>query len=242
MLQEPTLTCPQQSVRWYPNLIKTISYFLRLIIHRCGYSHDFFLSGNGFFSIRAVTAISGTDAIRHFYWCVPSVIFRFVAYRFGYMIKRPATCHYPELAPLYNEHTDGLQFVQHLRLSVKRDVAPARMKDYSIWYWQHHIKPHFFQEEKILIPCLPADDEYVMAVLEDHREIRSIIHSMTHILKPLYFLHLANLVEAHIRFEEERFFPDVAEQLSPAKLREVGQQLAAHPVNPGIWEDAFWYE
>lgn len=158
------------------------------------------------------------------------------------MIKRPATCHFPELDPLYKEHTDGLQFVQHLRLAVKRGVAPARLKDYAIWYWQHHIKPHFYQEEKILMPYLASDDEYVLAVLEDHREIRALIHSLTQILKPLFFLHLANLIEAHIRFEEERFFTDIVEQLSPSSLREVSQKLSENPVDPGVWEDAFWYE
>jgi hypothetical protein len=158
------------------------------------------------------------------------------------MVKRPSNGQYPEFGPLFDGHTDGLQFVHQVRLSLKRGVSQGRLKDYCIWFWQHHIKPHFYQEEKLLMPFLDQQDEYVQAVWDDHEQIRELIASFTGMVRDLHFLHLANLIEGNIRFEEDRFFPDIYHDMKPEIRSEVHRKLLQYPVDPGIWEDEFWYE
>ena len=146
----------------------------------------------------------------------------------------------PEFIPLYQEHTAGLQFTEHLRKAVQRGVPVAKIKQYSIWFWQHHIKPHFFQEEHFLLPFLEPDEASVVHLCHDHREIRDSISKMISHVSPGDFLMLATLLEEHIRFEEQQFLPAAAATLAVQIREEIHRKLLLYPVNAGVWEDEFW--
>ena len=71
----------------------------------------------------------------------------------------------PELAPLSKEHHNALLFVWKIRQGLKNDTSINKLRSYTIWYWKEHTKPHFFQEEKILLPYMPADHPCVAQLI-----------------------------------------------------------------------------
>ena len=145
-----------------------------------------------------------------------------------------------ELAQLSREHHDGLLFVWKLREGLKHKVTIARLKQYTIWFWQQHIKPHFFQEEKILVPHMPANNPLAVQMKKEHDCIRELILSLDKNAETTSFIHLADLLNNHIRFEERLLFPFLEQSLSCEELNIIYLQLEKHPVCAGIWEDEFW--
>ena len=145
-----------------------------------------------------------------------------------------------ELAPLSREHHDGLLFVWKIKEGLKLNVAPGKLKEYSIWFWQQHIRPHFFQEEKILLPFIPVDHELGIRLKKEHDCIREYILSLDREADSTTFIHLADLMNDHIWFEERELFPFMEQSLSPEELGTIYQQLEEYPVCPGVWEDEFW--
>ncbi|HEX4876854.1 MAG TPA: hypothetical protein VFV31_09305, partial [Chitinophagaceae bacterium] len=63
-----------------------------------------------------------------------------------------------QLAPLSREHHDGLLFAWKIKQGIANNATVEQMRKFALWYWRQHIKPHFFQEEKILLPYLPPDN------------------------------------------------------------------------------------
>ena len=145
-----------------------------------------------------------------------------------------------ELAPLSREHHDGLLFAWRLKEGLKLKSAVGKMKEYTSWYWQQHIKPHFFQEEKILLPYLPSDHPMALQLKEEHDLIREFIISLDQEADRGTLARLADLVNDHIRFEERQLFPFLEQTLPAEDLKKIYDQLEEHPVCPGIWKDEFW--
>ena len=56
-----------------------------------------------------------------------------------------------QLKPLSQEHRDGMLYINRLREGLGR-ISIERLNQYTRWYWKNHIRPHFFQEERILLP------------------------------------------------------------------------------------------
>src|ERR671939_697624 len=83
-----------------------------------------------------------------------------------------------QLIPLSKEHEDGLLFAQRVRDGFNVYVTLERIRRYSLWYWKNHIMPHFFQEEKILAPCVSPNDEMVLQMKNEHEQIRELILSL----------------------------------------------------------------
>jgi len=107
-----------------------------------------------------------------------------------------------ELAPLSREHHDGLLFVWKLRQGLKYNIAAARLKGFVIFYWQQHIKPHFYHEEQVLSKHIPADNPLIRQMNEEHALIRELILSLGEDTTVENFTTLADVIYKHIRFEE----------------------------------------
>ncbi|MBK8607575.1 MAG: hypothetical protein IPN82_12440 [Chitinophagaceae bacterium] len=45
---------------------------------------------------------------------------------------------------------------------MENKTSLEQLRNYTMWYWRNHIKQHFYQEEKILIPYMPKG--HAMAV------------------------------------------------------------------------------
>jgi hemerythrin-like domain-containing protein len=160
-------------------------------------------------------------------------------------------CHMPEdvkpikrsqqLAPLSREHHDGLLFAWKIKQGIENKAPLDVMTNYTLWYWRHHIKPHFFQEEKILISYMPDNHPMKLKLLEDHDHIRELILGLDDVADKRSLVMLSDLLNAHIRFEERELFVHLEKILSPEQLDTVFYQLEKHPVHcEQEWKDEFW--
>ena len=174
------------------------------------------------------------------------------------IILDPASCHYkkeqfeiacimnnqhhtrtPQLVPLSKEHQDGMNFLNRLREGIDK-VSITRLCNYTRWFWKNHIRPHFFQEEKILLPYMPSDHPLAIKLKEDHAYIRDLILSLDHEAEPQSFKALCDLLDTHIRFEEQELFSYLEDTLTVEELNMIHEQLEVHPVVAEEWEDVFW--
>jgi len=141
------------------------------------------------------------------------------------------------LIPLSHDHHDGLLFCWNLRQGIKRAVDPARMVAYCHWFWAQHLQEHFAEEENwLFIPNHPL----CQLALEQHAQIRSAIETLTH--SPEQIVHLANLIDQHIRMEERQLFPELEQQIPPQALAIIGDKLRqSHAATPTTcYADEFW--
>lgn len=156
-------------------------------------------------------------------------------------IKRSA-----QLQPLSREHHDGLLFVWKVRQGLNNHASIKMLKEYTGWYWRHHIKPHFFQEEKIVLPFMPAGHPMAIQLKKEHDYIRELILAIDREADRHDFIRLINLIETHIRFEERELFQYLEQHLSEKEMMEIFDQLEKHPVmcedDPIAigWKDEFW--
>lgn len=146
-----------------------------------------------------------------------------------------------QLAILSQEHKEGMEFVDRLRYGLCY-TSLDRVRSYACWYWKNHIRPHFFQEEKILLPYLPADHPLAKRMKEDHEQIRDLVVTLDHDCHPHSIKVLADVIVSHIRFEEIKFFTYLEEKLSENDLNNIYIALRDHPVPGESWKDMFWTE
>ena len=145
------------------------------------------------------------------------------------------------MQPLSREHHDGLLYVWKIREGLDNNTSIERLKDYTSWYWKHHIKPHFFQEEKLLVPFMPVSNPLIIRLKKDHDYIRELILVIDKEADRHDFVRLANLIETHIRFEERELFQYLEANLTENQLTEIYEKLEKHPLPmKEEWKDHFW--
>ena len=144
-----------------------------------------------------------------------------------------------QLLPLSAEHRDGMLFVTRIRQALGQ-VSGERLRNYTLWYWKNHIRPHFFQEEKILLPYMPVDHSMALKLQDDHAYIRDLILSLDQEVDKQSLKSLCDLLDAHIRFEERDVFAYLEQNLSEKQLNTIYEQLETHPVAAEEWKDVFW--
>lgn len=146
----------------------------------------------------------------------------------------------PELQPLSREHHEGLLFAWKIRQGLKNGTSIERLSDFTGWYWKNHIRPHFYQEEKILMPLLITNSPLAIRMNEEHDQIRELVIDIDKEPSRQDFIWLSDLIERHIRFEERELFQYLEENLLEEELSAVHEQLEKHPVSCGEWRDEFW--
>ena len=147
----------------------------------------------------------------------------------------------PQLAPLSREHHDGLLFAWKIKQGIANRTSPETMAAFAKWYWRNHIKPHFFQEEKILMPYMPAGHPMAKRLKEEHDHIRELVLELDEEADTRHLQLLADLVTAHIRFEERELFNYLETLLQPDQLAAVQTALEAHPLEEeSSWTNEFW--
>jgi len=144
-----------------------------------------------------------------------------------------------QLTPLSREHEDGMEFVKRIQ-DADSNISIDRLRDYTCWYWKNHIRPHFYQEERILLPYLPVDHPLAKKLKEDHADIRDLILALDFEAEKVSFEELCDLLVKHIAFEEKRVFPYLEHHLSETELNSIHKELQEHPVHTDEWKDVFW--
>jgi hemerythrin-like domain-containing protein len=146
-----------------------------------------------------------------------------------------------QLAPLSREHHDGLLFVWKIRQGIEKKSTLEQMRNYALWFWRHHIKPHFYQEEKILLPHMPHDHPMRTRLIEEHEHIRELILGLDDEADKRTLVILCDLLDKHIRFEERELFGFLEQHLPKETLDEIYRELQKHPVMEGDdWKEKFW--
>lgn len=146
-----------------------------------------------------------------------------------------------QLQPLSREHHDGLLFIWKLRQGINNNTDIEKLKAYTAWYWLNHIKPHFYQEEKFLMPFFSPGDPLSSRMREEHEDIRELIITIGHEPVKNDFTHLADLIESHIRFEERELFNNLELNLSQQELNDLNILLEEKPVScKEEWREHFW--
>lgn len=145
-----------------------------------------------------------------------------------------------ELAPLSREHHDGLLFVWKIKQGISNGTSIATLSSYTRWFWSNHMKPHFKDEEKVLVKYLPGDNPLVIQMFNEHAHIRDLILSLDKDPDSNSLQSLAEYINNHIRFEERELFAYAEETLTPEQLNEVYKELPDGSHCETEWKDEFW--
>jgi hemerythrin-like domain-containing protein len=145
-----------------------------------------------------------------------------------------------ELAPLSREHHDGLQFTWKIKQGLANGTPVELLCSYTRWFWSNHIKPHFKDEEKVLIKFLPENNPLVQQMLKEHEQIRDLIISLDKEPDPDSLQFLADFITRHIRFEERKLFAYIERVLPPEQLLAIHHNLSAETHCDTAWNDEFW--
>jgi hemerythrin-like domain-containing protein len=145
-----------------------------------------------------------------------------------------------QLTPLSKDHHDGLLFAWKIKQGLKNGADIKLIAEYVQWFWKNHLQEHFREEEQILAPHLPADNELLKRMIDEHQEIESMVHINENIPDETLLLNLAQAIDDHIRFEERQLFPYAEKIIPENELNLIYEQLSKEPVQCEKWGREFW--
>lgn len=148
------------------------------------------------------------------------------------------------IVKLSKDHHFTLLFCWKVRNGMKFKVESERIKKYVQYFWQHHMQPHFLQEETILFA--PVKDKAVQRALEEHVLIAQQIKALDAVGDNVadQLSTLADTVDNHVRYEERELFPHLEKLLTEEQLENIGKQITVqyHPLLKDDFADEFWVE
>ncbi|MCW8828593.1 MAG: hemerythrin domain-containing protein [Gammaproteobacteria bacterium] len=111
----------------------------------------------------------------------------------------------PGLRTLSSEHHTGLVMARRAIQAVEEGQVADAWQDLALRFEQE-LEPHFRQEEEQLLPALrqAGEEAIVQRTLEEHAALRALIHDRERDAEALKAF--AELLKAHIRFEERELF------------------------------------
>lgn len=150
-------------------------------------------------------------------------------------LNKPIKRH-QALKPISRDHHFGLLLCWKIRQGFLKNIELDRIKKYTDWFYNVHLKEHFDLEEKYIFSILSPNDKLVKRALAEHRRLARLFEDETNILKSL------NLIEEeldlHIRFEERVVFKAVQEIASEEQLQLI-EGVHQHK-ELDDWDDEFW--
>lgn len=152
-------------------------------------------------------------------------------------MKKPIKRH-EALKPLSREHHHGLLLCWKIRQGLKLEVEPQRMKNYTDWFKQSYLYPHFEAEEEYVFPVLGDEHLHVKKALAEHRRLKRLFDDDDEIIKSLSLIE--EELDGHIRFEERILFNEVQQIASPGQFEEIERKHHSIPFSDDDWEDHFW--
>ncbi|MEX6688005.1 hemerythrin domain-containing protein [Danxiaibacter flavus] len=146
-----------------------------------------------------------------------------------------------KIVPLSRDHHSGLLFCWKIRQGLTLGADISRIRNYVLYYWEHHLLHHFKEEEKILF--ILKDNMLIQKAVDDHQRIETLIDTIKQEKADTdTYQSLASMVNDHIRYEERELFPYLEETLSQDQLMAIGEELqrlhAAETADN--YEDHFW--
>jgi hemerythrin-like domain-containing protein len=147
------------------------------------------------------------------------------------------------LIPFSHDHHHGLVVCRRIQEGLNRNIDPGRITDYVRDFWLKDLEQHFEEEENLLLPLLEEPNVFVKRTRDEHKRIRLLIEQMSEgdeEAQESILAAFAELLNAHIRFEERELFPLIESEAGTEKLEKVAIALAGKQAPPHIWSDAFW--
>lgn len=146
-----------------------------------------------------------------------------------------------QILQLSKDHHYTLLFCWKIRQGLNLGVAAERIKKYVVYFWSQHMQAHFREEEEILF--IPVKDEKVQKAINEHRQIKELVNSTLQSSvdeASNKLLQLADLIDAHVRYEERVLFPYLEKTLTFIQLENIGKQLPEHKMIKDDYTDEFW--
>ncbi|KHJ39543.1 hypothetical protein PBAC_00520 [Pedobacter glucosidilyticus] len=131
------------------------------------------------------------------------------------------------LIELSRDHHHGLLLGWKIKQGLKKQVAVIEIIKYVAYFAQEALFKHFEAEENQILVYLLPDDEHGKRVMKEHTEIRTLIQQLIS-SKPkdsAGLMRLAEVLEAHIRYEEREFFPYLESTLAADELEIIGKEI-----------------
>ncbi len=134
------------------------------------------------------------------------------------------------LEPLSHDHHEALVFVAGLRRAHRAGDDPAPLAAEVAAFWRDHLVPHFAEEEAAVVPILQSGAPDMAArMLDEHRAIRALADAIA-AATPAWdgpLGRLADVLAAHVRFEEREAFPAAERLASAGQLARLGADLCS---------------
>lgn len=140
------------------------------------------------------------------------------------------------------DHHFGLLLGWKIRNGSKNGVAPERISDYVIYFFDKDLEKHFKEEEDLLFTMLPASDVLRKKAEAQHLSIYQLVKKIrANKHQQSLLLQLADELENHIRFEERELFNHLQETVSAAQLDNISTRIPnnSRAIEDG-WKDIFW--
>ncbi|PZR94780.1 MAG: hemerythrin domain-containing protein [Candidatus Chloroheliales bacterium] len=147
---------------------------------------------------------------------------------------------HPALRELSSDHHHGLVQARRLMLAVSGDRAsPATLMPAArafLDFWAHETRPHFRAEEEALLPAFAryADPNQppIVRILLEHIRIRQLVAELERAVAgdtaaAPTMQALGELLHAHIRYEEDVFFPLLEASMPEEELAALPAAIAA---------------
>lgn len=146
------------------------------------------------------------------------------------------------LLALSKDHHAGLLFCWKIKEGLKRNIDLNRIKKYLTFFWKHHLKKHFQEEETLLFNRV--EDTLCSQAKTEHRLLESRLNKLNHRENGTKkeYTEFTELLIKHIRFEERVLFPHLEVIMSASLLINVGEFLIKQHATSfqDDYQDEFW--
>ncbi len=141
------------------------------------------------------------------------------------------------LVQLSRDHHFGLLLCWKLKQGLKKEISPERMGRYIAVFFQHHLEPHFQEEEETIFKILGEAHPLISEALDEHETLRSMAANGFKDAEEIQTFR--DLLEKHIRTEEREIFPAIEQHATDAQL-EALLELPHEELKEPEYEDEFW--
>jgi len=137
--------------------------------------------------------------------------------------ETPPINRHAALIPLSRDHYIGLVHAQRLIKAASKDrVARHKALADFLDAWRTEIEPHFRDEERLLPPLIPGEDD-CRRLLDDHAAIAQAAEQAMVMRRavdpdPMFVERLGRDLEQHIRWEERVLFNLMQQNATPREL------------------------
>lgn len=142
------------------------------------------------------------------------------------------------LNPLIEEHNEVILLCERIRLGLKNDIEPQRIKNYLDWFKEEYLDPHFEIEKEYIFPILGINNVRVKRALANHRRLNRLFAETTDLNKTLN--KIEEELSTYIGFEERVLYNEIREIATSQQWEEIERSHQQLDFSDEMWEDRFW--